>query len=171
MSTKARFIGAGAVGMVLTAALLIAPFEGEVRRTYADPLVRTASFPHGIPTACFGQTGSPIRMGRTYSAEQCAEMLVGEVQTVLQQVDACMPGLPPGPRAAFTSLAYNVGASSVCGYRIAELARQGDYPAACKGIETVVYVAGKDCRDPANRCSGIVKRRNQERAVCEGRAA
>ncbi|TSJ83858.1 lysozyme, partial [Chitinimonas sp. BJB300] len=146
MSLKARLIGAGAVGAVLTAALLIAPHEGEVRSTYADPLVRTAAHPLGIPTACFGQTGTDIPMGQAYTAEQCAQMLVGEVREVLHQVDACMPGLPAGPRAAFTSLAYNIGAQNLCRYRLAERARQGDYAAACRGIDSVVYVAGKDCR-------------------------
>jgi len=154
-SLKSRLIAAGASGVALSAALLIAPSEGEVRQTYRDPI--------GIPTACFGQTGPDIRMGQTYTSEQCADMLVKEVQVKLAEVDGCTPGLPDHLRRAFTSFAYNVGTAKYCGSTMARKARAGDYVGACAELSRWDRAGGKVL-------PGLVTRRAQERAVCEGRA-
>ena len=153
---RGRLIAAGAgIGTtVLAAALLIAPSEGEVRRTYLDPI--------NIPTACFGQTGSHIQLGQTYTAEQCAGMLVAETRVALQDVHECVGrSLPIGMEAALTAFAYNVGHRQLCGSTLASKARAGDLVGACAELSRWVYAGGK-------RWPGLVKRRAKERAVCEG---
>jgi lysozyme len=44
----------------------------------------------------------------------------------------------------------------------------GQHAEACAQFYRWLFFHGKDCRDPANRCAGLPKRRAQERATCEG---
>jgi lysozyme len=125
----------------------------------------------GIPTACFGETQN-IRMGMTFTAEQCKAMLASRLLEHVEAVEKCIDRpLPPHVLAAFGSFAYNVGAPKFCGSTMARLAREGNFPAACREFTRWTFIGGKDCRDAANLCNGIVIRRREEQAMCEGRAA
>ncbi|MBL8508342.1 MAG: lysozyme [Chitinimonas sp.] len=156
MSLRGRLIAAGAAGSLLVAALLIAPHEGEVRQAYLDPVE--------VPTACFGQTGAAVRMGRTYSAEECAGMLVAGTRVAMADVARCIPvALPVGMQAALTSFAFNVGGRQLCRSTLARKAKAGDLMGACAELSRWTYAGGR-------QWPGLVRRRAHERAVCEGRA-
>lgn len=152
VTLRNRLIAAGAGGAVLAAGMLIAPWEGERRAAYADPV--------GIPTICFGRTAG-VRLGQSATGEQCAAALVADVQTALADVDRCTPGLPPGPRAAFASFAYNVGGAKYCTSTLARHAKAGRLPEACAELSRWTRAGGKEL-------PGLVKRRAAERAMCEG---
>ena len=46
----------------------------------------------------------------------------------------------------------------------------GDVAGACAEFMRWTFVQGIDCKDPKNKCGGIVTRRGEERALCEGNA-
>lgn len=153
-----------AAGIVIAAGFLIV-HEGEVLGSYADPV-------HGwrVPTACYGQTGPHIRMGQVFSRAECRAMLDAELVSKAQQLDRCITRpLPDHSAAAVLSLAYNAGTSAVCGSTMVRQINQGAPPAVyCEQLSRWVYAGGRDCRNPANNCRGIVKRRADERTLCLG---
>lgn len=137
---------------LVAVAVAVGGFEGLRTVAYLDPV--------GIPTACFGETRG-VRMGQAYTVEQCESMLAERVVEFDDAVTACLGFAPaPGPRAAFVSFAYNVGEGAFCRSTLARLAREGDMAGACAELERWVYAKGI-------RLPGLVKRRAEERAMCE----
>ena len=70
--------------LALSGAFLVVPMEGEHKKngwheTYLDVV--------GIPTGCYGQTGSHIKLGQKFTDEQCAEMLAEELVKFDRQLD------------------------------------------------------------------------------------
>ncbi len=163
-TTKRGPLAGIAAGIALATGFLIV-HEGEVLGSYADPV-------HGwrVPTACYGQTGPHIRMGQVFTRADCRAMLDAELVTKAQQLDRCITRpLPDHSAAAVLSLAYNAGTSDVCGSTLVRQINAGQPPSVyCEQFSRWVYAGRKDCRNPANNCRGIVKRRADERALCLG---
>lgn len=151
MDIKQRLAAYGVAGVLAASAALIGKHEGEVRRTYLDPI--------GIPTYCFGQTGPGATPGKTFTAQECTAALARSVKSAETALLKCTGSLPDGPRIAFTSLVYNVGSTAVCKSNAARLLRSGAYTAACNELPKWVYAGGK-------RLPGLVTRRAEEKAVC-----
>lgn len=138
-------------GLIATM-IAVAGFEGVRTVSYLDPV--------GIPTACFGETEN-IRMGMRFTMDQCEEMLAERIIEFDDGVTACLGFTPPpGPRGAFVSFAYNVGVDSFCRSTLARKARAGDMAGACAELDRWVYAKGL-------KLPGLVKRRAQERVMCE----
>ncbi len=136
---------------LLAAAACIAAFEGLRTAAYLDPV--------GIPTICFGETKG-VKMGHTATPEQCKEMLGNRVVEFDNAVVRCIGYAPaPGPRAAFVSLAYNIGEPKFCGSTLARLARDGEIEQACQQLDRWVYAKGVVL-------PGLVKRRAEEKQLC-----
>lgn len=134
------------------------PAEGLRTLAYKDPV--------GIPTYCIGETfnkaaGRPVRPGDRATKEECEEMFLARLERDFGPgVDSCITrALPPYPKAAYTSLAYNIGTGAFCRSSIARKDNAGDYLGACDAI--LLY----------NKAGGIVwpglnKRRKEERELC-----
>jgi lysozyme len=150
--SKQRLALAGLSGALLAAGLLAAQYEGERRTAYRDPV--------GIPTICMGHTKG-VRLGDQATEDMCTTLLVADLTDALADVDRCTPGLPPGPRAAFTDFVFNVGGAKFCGSTLVRKARAGDLRGACAELSRWVYADGKVLH-------GLVKRRAAERTLCEG---
>jgi len=132
---------------------LVATFEGLRQRAYLDPV--------GIPTACFGATKG-VRLGQVYTREQCDNLLARDLLEANAGVDACVRvPLTEGQRTALVSFAYNVGRGNLCGSTLARKLNAGDYVGACNELPRWVYAKGM-------KLPGLVKRREQERALCLG---
>lgn len=157
-AVKRGLTGLSAAAIVL-ATPLVMKWEGKRNDPYDD--VR------GIRTFCFGETANVQE--RHYSDAECRTVLVRSIQKHGNDgIAPCVPaGAPDEVQAAFLSIGYNVGVSAFCRSSMSRLAFEGNYPAACAAISKYVFVAGKDCRDPKNRCSGIASRRADERRLCE----
>lgn len=151
MDIRQRLAVYGVTGVLAASAALIGTHEGEVRRTYLDPI--------GIPTYCFGQTGPGATPGKTFTAQECTAALARSVRAAESALQKCTGRLPDGPRIAFTSLTYNVGSTAVCKSNAARLLRSGDYTGACSELSKWVYAGGK-------KLPGLVRRRAEEKAVC-----
>jgi lysozyme len=162
VSINPRYVAAGAGLIAAMAAPLVMRSEGEVPKTYLDPA--------GIATACYGHTGKDVAPGQTYTHEQCLQILQRDLAKHDADVVRCVPNpMPVHVHVAALDFAFNVGAQKFCASGFAAKLRAGDWAGACAEIGRWTRIGARDCRDPANKCGGIVKRRDLERAVCEGR--
>jgi len=142
-------IGAGAVALVLPVVML---YEGTVLRTYKDPV--------SILTACTGHTGPELRMGQTFTKEQCETMLYGDLLKHTDALDCIKRPMTDGQKAAFLSFAFNVGDKAFCDSTLARKANAGDMPGACAELSRWTRAGGREL-------PGLVKRRAAERELCE----
>ena len=138
---------------IAAAVPLVATFEGLRQRAYLDPV--------GIPTACFGATKG-VRLGQVYTREQCDNLLARDLLEANAGVDSCVRvPLTESQRTALVSFAYNVGRGNLCGSTLVRKLNTGDYVGACNELPRWVYAKGV-------KLPGLVKRREQERALCLG---
>lgn len=152
MSPKQKLIakvGAGTAALLLT---LVPMFEGTVLRTYRDPV--------NILTSCMGHTGPELRMGQTFTLEQCEQQLAEDLNKHADALKCIKTPLTDGQKAAFVSFAYNVGNGAFCSSTLARKANSGDMAGACAELSRWTYAKGK-------QLPGLVKRREVERKVCE----
>jgi lysozyme len=146
--------------VALSGAYLVAPWEGEnkkngVHEVYLDVV--------GIPTACYGQTGKDIKLGKKFTDEQCAEMLAKELIRTDKQLDRVFKVKYQNDyqHAAMISFTYNVGIGNVQTSALARLFNQGKYEQACDQLSRWVYAQKK-------KFNGLVRRREVEKAWCLG---
>jgi lysozyme len=132
--------------------------------------LRTVAYkdPVGIPTFCIGETfnkkaGRPVRIGDAATKEECEEMLVDRVVNDFGAgVDGCLKdpdALPPQRKAAYTSLAYNIGVDAFCRSTAARKHNAGDVRGSCDAILLFNKAGGIVW-------PGLVKRREKERGMC-----
>lgn len=152
MSWKAKFIAVVGAGAAALAVPLVQHFEGTVFSTYRDPV--------GIITACTGHTGPELKMGQTYTREQCEEMLYKDLTKHADALSCVRAPLTDGQRAAFLSFAFNVGDDAFCRSTLVRKANAGDIDGACAELSRWTYAGGK-------QLPGLVKRRAAERQLCE----
>ncbi|SDV51233.1 glycoside hydrolase family protein [Chitinasiproducens palmae] len=155
---------ATAVGAAVAAAAIAftAPKEGVSLVPYRDALARN------VQTVCFGETNVEMRR---YTLPECTDMLDTSLAGYAQAVKDATPGfeqLSVGQQVSAIDLAYNIGLANYRASTLRKLYVARDFPAACDQFLRWRFVAGKDCAIAANRCSGIVKRREAERAACRG---
>jgi lysozyme len=125
-----------------------------------------------VPTIGFGSTKG-VKMGDKTTPARALMRLNEEVQGVYaDELKKCIK-VPVHLHefGAFVSLAYSVGAPTVCRKakpgdppNLIDLINAGRYPEACERIEAFKYGPGRVVYP------GLVKRRAGERAMCEGRA-
>lgn len=164
--TRVGFAAVPAALILALVALLAQPsHEKRVYTTYWDAL-------GGLYTACAGVTGEGVVPGKTYTDDECVALESRYVRRMFARMGRCVPNaeMEFHEIKAWGHFAYNVGETAFCKSTAARLLNEGKNAAACKQIGKWVYIKGKDCRVRANRCYGIVKRRDWEQSVCEGRA-
>jgi lysozyme len=146
----AGLVGAGAAAILL---VIVPKHEGTVLKGYLDPV--------GIPTKCMGDT-SDVVVAKRYTAQECQESLERQLYAHAAPVLACTPQIKGNDHitAASVSLAYNIGTAAYCKSSIAAKFRAGDFRGGCAGFSAWTYAGGK-------QWPGLVKRRAEERAVCE----
>ncbi|CAJ6385736.1 gp24 [Burkholderia pseudomallei] len=143
--TLAGVVGAIAAG-VLT--VIVPKFEGVKLAGYLDPV--------GIPTKCMGDTRDVIVL---------ETQLIAHAEPVLR----CTPGLKDRPYqlAAAVSFAYNVGANAYCASTTARRFNAGDLRGACRAINEADDGRPQWVTARGRVLPGLVKRRAEERAICE----
>lgn len=156
MATKAQLVARVGAGVVALAAPLVVYFEGTIPRTYRDPI--------GILTSCTGHTGPELRMGQTWTQEQCDQQLYADLLKHADALDCIKTPMTDGQKAALLSFSFNVGSEALCRSTLARRANQGDWLAACAELSRWTLAGGKEL-------PGLVRRRAAERAMCEGKAS
>lgn len=139
-------------------AALAAPAEGLRRTVYYDP--------PGIPTVCFGHTGTDVNPDKVYSLVECKALLDADMTRAMEAVDACRPGLPDSVLVAFADAVFNMGPTIACNTAKSTAARllaSGDYAAACRQLPrwNKARVAGIAVELP-----GLTRRRKAEMGYC-----
>lgn len=106
MTPKQRLagkIGAGAAALVVA---FVAAREGYVPKVHRDPIGRLA--------ACYGHDDQTLKLGTTYSREQCVSMLEEDLAKHAEAVDCFTVPLTEGQKVAIVSFSFNVGTPAVC---------------------------------------------------------
>lgn len=152
MSSKSALIAKIGAAAAALAVSTVAFYEGTVLRSYRDPI--------GIITACTGHTGPELKMGQTYTHEQCEDMLYKDLAKHAAALDCINRPLSDGQKAAFLSFAFNVGNGAFCGSTLVRKANAGDMLGACAELSRWTWAGGK-------QLPGLVNRRAAERQLCE----
>lgn len=126
-----------------------------------------------VPTNGYGSTKG-VKLGDRTTPARALMRLNDEVQGVYaDELKKCIT-VPVHYHefGAFVMLAYNVGAATVCRKakpgqppNLIDLINAGKYAEACERIEAFKYGPGRRV------LPGLVKRRAEERAMCEGKGA
>lgn len=69
----------------------------------------------------------------------------------------------------YVSHSYNIGATAFCESTMVKKLNVSDYAGACAQFPRWFMFQGKDCRIRENKCYGIVIRRAEQQAKCEGK--
>ncbi|PTR17518.1 lysozyme [Nitrosospira sp. Nsp2] len=129
--------------------------------------------PGDVPTIGFGTTAG-VRMGDKTTPERSLVRLLGEIEDVYAGgIRQCVTvPLYPHEFEAFVRLAYNIGVPTFCRKakpgkppNLIDLINAERYEEACERIEAFKYGPGRKV------LPGLVKRRAEERAICEGKRA
>lgn len=146
-TTKAKKAGA----WIAIALAAVAVYEGLSLTEYPDI--------GGVPTICYGETKG-VNPGDVATKEQCDAKLSARLVEFNQGVNSCVHvDLPDARRAAFVSLAYNIGTSAFCGSTVVRRINAGDVVGACNAMLMWDKVKGLVVR-------GLTVRRQKERELC-----
>lgn len=152
MAANARKVGGGAAVLAMAVGVA-ALFEGSSPTPYRDV--------GGVPTVCYGHTGHV--QDRRYSPDECLALLRHDMGAANATVYRCIRvPMTIGQEVALTDAAYNVGPRIVCGSTLQRMANAGNWLGACAQLSRWDKAAGQTL-------PGLVKRRADERAICEGR--
>lgn len=153
-----RLVAAGASATLVAAGSIAYMFEGEVRHTYVDPV--------GVLTACMGHTSKDLQLGQIFSEVECTEKFIKDLKWAESTVNRCTPNAPEDSKPALISFTLWSGSGNYCTSTLAKLSKQGEHVKACQQMYRWVFAGGKDCRDPASNCPGVVTRRDIEARAC-----
>lgn len=144
MSLRKKVTAGAAAVVIATATPFIAKWEGLETTAYRDIV--------GVPTVCYGETRG-VKMGDTYTKEQCMDMLKVAVGDYYRKIEPCMTNkdIPVGVQASILELAYNVGTGAACKSTMMRLANQGKYKEACRELDKWVKAGGQTVRGLQNR--------------------
>nr|ELR5135112.1 lysozyme [Providencia rettgeri] len=152
MSLKQKLtvlVGAGASAIGLA---VIAHYEEIRYEPYEDVI--------GVLTVCYGHTGKDIVPNKTYTKEECNELLELDFMRTKLQVDRLVKvPVSEHTKAALYSFAFNVGTGAFAKSTMLKKLNAGDQYGACEELKRWVYAGGKVWR-------GLVNRREAEAVIC-----
>lgn len=126
--------------------------------------------PGDVPTIGFGTTGG-VKMGDTITPPKAVARVLRDVAEYEGALKNCVTvELHQYEYDAYVDFAYNVGPKKFCESTMVAKLNERDYAGACAEFPRWIKGPGnKDCRVRANKCYGLVERREIEQARCEGR--
>ncbi|HDR9274201.1 TPA: lysozyme [Burkholderia vietnamiensis] len=155
--TLAGVVGAAAAALLLS---IVPRFEGQVLVAKPDPI--------GIVTACNGDT-KDVKLWQRFTPEECRTRLEQRLIEHAEPVLKCTPTLKGHPYqlAAAVSFAYNVGPRAYCASTTARRFNAGDFRGACRAMNESDSGRPQWVTAGGRVLPGLVKRRADERALCE----
>lgn len=118
--------------------------------------------PGDNPTLGFGTTEG-VNHGDTITPPQAVKRALSDVQKFEGALKQCVKvPLHQYEYDAFVSLSYNIGSGAFCSSTLVKKLNQQDYAGACAEISRWNKAGGRVVR-------GLQNRREQERALCEGK--
>lgn len=128
--------------------------EGYRGDAYIDPV--------GIPTIGFGTTEG-VKIGDRTTVERSLVRALDDADKIGKAIARCITvPLYEYEWSAYVAFAYNVGPTAFCRSTLVRKLNAGDYAGACAELSRWTKAGGREL-------PGLVKRRSQERAMCEGR--
>lgn len=160
MRTSYRILLAGLTSATLLS--FVGGWEGNESKPYYDIA--------GVLTVCNGYTGSDIDKNKVYGKKECDSLLKQELTVHGKAILECVKvPLNQNQYNALVSLAYNVGAPTVCksglpkNKHLIDLLNAGEYTDACNRILAYNKARVKGKLVPVY---GLTKRRQAERSMC-----
>ena len=149
-----KLLGVGlASSLALSGAFLISPSEGLVTKTYLDPV--------NIITSCRGHVGPELKLGQTFTIDQCDKVFADDLIKHDKQLMSVVkvPFKSDYQHAAILSFVYNVGIGNFSSSTMLKRLNAGNYGGAC--LELTKWVYAKKQKLP-----GLVIRRTKEYSWC-----
>lgn len=155
-------------GLVLSAAGLIGIISHE---GYTDKAV--IPIPGDRPTMGFGSTfkedGSPVKPTDTTTPVKALRMSITHIGKDEARLRQCVTGeLSQAEYDILIDFAYWRGTGGACRSDVVKNINAGNYAASCEAYLNLDSrrAAGKDCKDPANRCRGVWLRAQERHKKC-----
>ena len=159
-SIKAKLIAAFiAAGLSAPAAFFVydvtVPSEGVELQVYLDPV--------SLPTVCVGRMDRKLKLGQTFTLDECMEMLAEDWKKHQDQLDKIVkvPYKSEWQKEALTDFTFNVGIGNVQSSTLIRLLNQGKHVEACQQLSRWVKAGGKTLK-------GLVTRRKNTMPYCLG---
>jgi lysozyme len=145
-------VGLGSA-LAISGAWLVAPSEGLVTKTYLDPV--------GILTSCFGHTGPELKLGQTFTVDQCDKVFADDLIKHDKQLMSVVkvPFKSDYQHAAMLSFVYNAGIGNFSSSTMLKRLNAKDYDGSCQEFTKWVYAKKKMLK-------GLVVRRAKEYSYC-----
>ena len=160
-SIKTKLIAAFiAAGLSAPAAFFVydvtVPSEGVELQVYLDPV--------SLPTVCVGRMDKKLRLGQTFTLDECMEMLAEDWKKHQDQLDKIVkvPYKSEWQQQALTDFTFNVGIGNVQSSTLIRLLNQGKHVEACQQLSRWVKAGGKTLK-------GLVTRRKNTMPYCLGK--
>ena len=152
MNIKAKLAALGLSGALVTGGALIASHEGKENPVYLDPV--------GILTSCYGHTGPELKIGQTFTDEQCLEQLAADLVKHDKQLRSVVKvTMSEGEHAAYLSAVYNYGIGNFQTSTALKLLNEGRRKEAC--VEAIRFVFAQK-----KFFKGLLNRRIDEAKIC-----
>lgn len=152
LTPKQRLAALVGAGCCTTLLAIVPGFEGTVLHAYFDPV--------GVATYCTGATDGVV-MGKSYTVDECSDVLAKDLYAHAERIAECIAvPVNENQRAAFVSLAFNIGTGAFCSSTLKRRLNAYDYAGACAEISRWRMAGGREW-------PGLVKRRAAERQLCE----
>jgi lysozyme len=153
VASTARALALAGAGAIAIAVSMIKPLEGLELKPYYDVA--------GVLTVCWGHTGSDIIEDKTYTKQECEDLLESDLEKVKRRIDPLIkPALPESTKAALYSFTYNVGIGAFSRSTLLKKLNRGQITGACEELKRWVYAGGK-------KWKGLMTRRDIEEAICK----
>ena len=147
---------AGAAALIIATLVGIYEPGANVHKPYWDRYGR-------VWTVCEGHTGN-VDPHRGYTDAECKVFRDADIARAQAEVRRCLPmPLLPQIEGALGDATYNDGPQVVCGSTLQRYALANNWPATCAELSRWDRAGGRVLR-------GLVRRRRDDRAVCEGKA-
>lgn len=125
------------------------------------------------PTVGFGSTfkedGAPVTPADTTTPQRAIRMSLTHIGKDELRLKRCVTGdLSQDEYDILVDFAYWRGSGGACRSKVVQNINAGDYKAACEAYLNLDSrkAAGKDCKDPANRCRGVWVRAKKRYSDC-----
>lgn len=135
---------------------IVAGFEGMYTHPYRDVV--------GVRTVCYGETAADHVEMKTYTPQQCKDLLALSLPKYDAQIQKCLKpevyaGLPANRHAALVSFTYNVGGGAFCKSSVVKALNAGHVQEACNDLMKYNRGGGRVIK-------GLTTRREAERKRC-----
>ncbi|MEL4293015.1 lysozyme [Shewanella xiamenensis] len=174
---KAFLMAAGLSSAAITGAQLTDKWEGNSLTVYVDAV--------GVLTACRGHTSKDLKLGQTFTEQQCMEIFAKDIARAdkqLLQLTAPVR-LTDGEHAAYLSFMHWAGYGNFASSTLRKKLLAGDRVGACKELTQACSANSTTPQHPGGervcngwtygtrlgvkvRLNGLIKRRAEEQALC-----